>query len=106
VDLVEHTDRLELQFRIEGTDHVPVAIELAFRRGGILEGVQPVKGVADAYLLGSGGGRYRLGNDVISFGPGRTEHTWTQLRGALGKWDGQSVYLTGFTPFRFTLTLS
>lgn len=106
VDLVEHPDRLELQFRIEGTDHVPVAIELAFRRGGILEGVQPVKGVADAYLLGSGGGRYRLGNDVISFGPGRTEHTWTQLRGALGKWDGQSVYLTGFTPFRFTLTLS
>jgi hypothetical protein len=47
-----------------------------------------------------------LGNDVISFGPGRTEHTWTQLRGALGKWDGQSVNLTGFTPFRFTLTLS
>jgi hypothetical protein len=106
VDLVEHTDRLELQFRIEGTDHVPVAIELAFRRGGILEGVQPVKGVADAYLLGSGGGRYRSGNDVISFGPGRTEHTWTQLRGALGKWDGHSVYLTGLTPFRFTLTLS
>jgi hypothetical protein len=106
VDLVEHPDRLELHFRIEGTDHVPLAIELAFRRGGVLEGVEPVKGVADAYLLRSGIGRFRLGDDVISFGPGSTEHTWTQLRGALGKWDGQSVYLTGFTPFRFTLTLS
>lgn len=106
VELIEHPDRLELQFRIEGTDHVPVAIELAFRRGGTLEGVEPVKGLAEAYLLRSGSGRYRLGNDVISFGPGRTEHTWTQLRGALGKWDGQSVYLTGFTPFRFTLALS
>ena len=106
VDLVEHPGRLELHFRIEGTDHVPLAIELAFRRGGVLEGVEPVKGVADAYLLRSGVGRFRLGDDVISFGPGSTEHTWTQLRGALGKWDGQSVYLTGFTPFRFTLTLS
>ena len=106
VDLVEHPGRLELHFRIEGTDHVPLAIELAFRRGGVLEGVEPVKGVADAYLLRSGIGRFRLGDDVISFGPGSTEHTWTQLRGALGKWDGQSVYLTGFTPFRFTLTLS
>lgn len=106
IDLVEHPDRLELQIQIEGTDHVPVAIELAFRRRGVLEGVEPVKGVAEAHLLRSGEGRYRLGQDVITFGPGRTEHTWTQLRGALGKWDGQSVYLTGFTPFRFTLALS
>jgi len=64
-----------------------------------------VQGLAESYLLRAAEGRYRLGEDVITFGPGRVEHTWTQLRGALGKWDGQSVYLTGFTPFRFTLAL-
>lgn len=105
VELEEHPDRLELHVHVEGTDHVPLALELAFRRDGRLEGVEPVKDVADAYLLRTPEGRYRLGNDVITFGPGRVEHTWTQLRGALGKWDGQSVYVTGFTPFRFTLTL-
>lgn len=105
VELEEHPDRLELHFQIDGTDHVPVALELAFRREGRLEGVEPVQGLAESYLLRAAEGRYRLGEDVITFGPGRVEHTWTQLRGALGKWDGQSVYLTGFTPFRFTLAL-
>ena len=36
----------------------------------------------------------------------RAEHTWTQVRGALPKWDGQSVYITGFTPFRMTLNIA
>jgi len=34
------------------------------------------------------------------------EHTYTQIRGALPKWDGQSVYLTGLTPFRARLKIS
>ena len=80
-------------------------IELAFRAGGKLEGVEPVPHVADAYLLRSGTGRYVLGADVIEFGPGRAEHTYTQVRGALPKSDGLSVYLTGFAPFTATLTI-
>ena len=91
---------------IMGTDHVPVAIELAFRHGGVLRGVEPVQNIKDAYLLKSGAGRYEFANQVIEFGPGRAEHTWTQLRGALPKWDGQSVYVTGFTPFRITLRIA
>jgi len=106
VTVTEQAGRFELEFSLTGTDAVPVAIELAFRRGGALEGVEAVPGVADAHLLRSGTGRYRLGNDVIEFGPGQVEHTYTQIRGALPKWDGQSVYLTGLTPFRARLKIS
>lgn len=106
VDITESAGRLALTIAITGTDGVPVAIELAFRHGGRLEGVEPVASVKDAFLLADGTGRYSVGADTIVFGPGRAEHSWTQLRGALPKWDGLSVYLTGFTPFTTTLTLS
>jgi hypothetical protein len=105
VEVTEREGRFTLAFEIAGTDRVPVAIELAFRHGGRLEGVEPVEGIANAFLLRGSGGRFVQGEDVIEFGPGLVGHTWTQLRGALPKWDGQSVYLTGLTPFRFTLSI-
>jgi hypothetical protein len=100
VTVEERDGGLVVDVVIEGTANVPTALELAFRRGGRLEGVDPVPGIADAFLLRAGTGRYTSGSDTITFGPGRAEHTWTQLRGALPKWDGLSVYLTGLTPFR------
>ena len=105
VAITEAAGKFTLNFTVSGTDDVPVVIELAFRAGGKLEGVEPVPHVADAYLLRSGTGRYVLGADVIEFGPGRAEHTYTQVRGALPKSDGLSVYLTGFAPFTATLTI-
>ncbi len=105
VEITETGGKFTLAITISGTDLVPVAIELAFRAGGKLDGVEPVAGLKDAYLLKSGTGRYVLGDDVISFGPGHSEHTYTQVRGALPKWDGPSVYLTGITPFKTTLTI-
>lgn len=106
VTVTENAGRFELAFSIRGTDRVPVSIELAFRHGGKLEGVEPAKDLKDAYLLRSGTGRYILGADTIEFGPGRIAHTYTQVRGALPKWDGLSVYLTGVTPFEFTLKIA
>ncbi len=106
VEITEAAGTFTLAVSITGTPDVPVALELAFRSGGKLEGVTPVVGIKDAFLLASGTGRYVFGDDTISFGPGHTEHTYTQVRGALPKWDGQSVYLTGFTPFHTTLTIS
>jgi hypothetical protein len=105
VEITESAGRFQLAITIEGTDEVPVAVELAFRHGGTLHGVKPVSGVDDAYLLESDTGRYVVGEDTITFGPGRVEHTYTQLRGALPKWDGLSVYFTGVTPFKTTLTI-
>ncbi|MBE7539373.1 MAG: hypothetical protein HS122_13300 [Opitutaceae bacterium] len=102
----EDSGRFRLQLEITGTDGVPVAVELAFRHGGRLEGVTPVEGIANAWLLKSGTGRFSVGEDTITFGPGHVEHTWTQLRGALPQWDGQSVYLTGLTPFQINIEIS
>jgi hypothetical protein len=72
----------------------------------MLHGVEPVHDLKDAFLLKSGTGRYVVGDDQIEFGPGRAEHTYTQVRGALPKWEGQSVYITGFTPFEFKLRIA
>ena len=104
--ITERGGAFEVKLEITGTDHVPVAIELAFRHGGTLRGAEPLTGIKDAYLLKSGSGEYTFGGQTIAFGPGRAEHTWTQLRGALPKWDGQSVYVTGFTPFQMTLNIA
>jgi hypothetical protein len=106
VTITERNGAFDLAFSIRGTEFVPVAIELAFRHGGKLEGVSPAPGVKDGFLLENGTGRYSLGQDTIEFGPGRVEHTYTQVRGAIPKWDGQSVYLTGATPFEFTLKIT
>lgn len=106
VTVTEERGAFRVAIAIRGTAHVPVAVELAFRSGGSLEGVEPVAGQKDVYLLRGDVGRYRLGRDQIEFGPGRVEHTFTQIRGALPKWEGQSVYVTGFTPFEATLRIA
>ncbi|MEO6244486.1 MAG: hypothetical protein ABIQ12_03540, partial [Opitutaceae bacterium] len=106
VAVTESAGKFSLAISIRGTAEVPVAIELGFRPGGTLHGVEPVAGVKDAFFLRTGTGRYTLGADTIEFGPGLVEHTYTQVRGALPKWDGPSVYLTGVTPFDFTLNIS
>ena len=101
----ESKGAFEIDVDVAGTDRVPLAIELGFRRGGALSGVEPLPGTPDAFLLRGEAGEYRLGGEVIRFGPGRAEHTWTDLRGALPKLDALSVYVTGFTPFRATLRI-
>ncbi len=105
VRIVEKNGRFELSFTIKGTDDVPVAIELAFRKGGKLSGVEPVNNIADAFLLTDGMGSYQFEENEISFGPGQAEHRWTQLRGSLPKMNSLSVYITGYTPFEYTLKI-
>jgi len=92
-----------LHFDIGGTDDVPLTIELAFRTGGDLTGVEEVPGIPMAYYLKEGQGRYRFDDNTIEFGPGLHNHGWTQIRGAETKMKAMSVYLTGFTPFQFRL---
>ena len=45
------------------------ALELTFRPGGVLNGVEPA-GAPGTFQLVSGTGTYRVGGDVIEFGPG------------------------------------
>lgn len=105
VEVRERDGGFTLDFAVTGTAGVPVALELAFRAGGQLSGVTPVAGATDSYLLGDSTSTYTSGDDVITFGPGRADHSYTQLRGARPKWAGQSVYLTGLTPFHARLEL-
>jgi hypothetical protein len=97
--------RFDLEIEIDGCDGVPVAVELGFRPGGELRGTKPVDGTEGAHLL-AGDGWFGFGSDEISFFPGKVEHSWVQLRGALPKLEADSVYLTGYTPFRHRLRIS
>ncbi|MEZ5038459.1 MAG: hypothetical protein R2828_01145 [Saprospiraceae bacterium] len=97
--------RVAIEMEISGTPHVPVALEMSFRAGGQLSGVSKDERVEDAFFLESGFGEYRVDDDVISFGPGRVTHKWSQMRGMLPKQDGLSVYLTGYTPFNYRMEL-
>ncbi|HEX9794431.1 MAG TPA: hypothetical protein VGC54_10650 [Planctomycetota bacterium] len=95
----------ELHIRIAGTAGVPVAVELGFRSGGTLHGVTAIEDLPAAWSFSGETGRFEYGDDTIEFGPGRVEHGWTALRGALPKLEGDSVYLTGFTPVDWKLRL-
>lgn len=108
IKIREDIGEFELEIIIEGTDNVPVAVELAFRKGGKLTGVVPFShGIEDAYLSENDQSIvYEFEGDRIEVSNGMQAHTWTQLRGAMPKLDAMSVYLTGFTPFRKVLKIS
>ena len=103
VTVIETPAGFRLRIRAHGTRDVPLAVEINFREGGRLDGVTPVGKVSDAYIFSSGKASYQMGSDVIRFGPGIAEHTYTQVRGAEPKLPGPSVYLTGLTPFDRTI---
>lgn len=105
VTIREDAGQVTVEAEITGTERVPVTWELSFREGGELSGVLEDPQVAQAYFPKAEKMTYRVGDDTITFGPGALTHKWSQMRGTLPKQPGQSVYLTGYTPFRHTLTL-
>ncbi len=105
-DVRELSDGFDVRIRAEGTDNVPIAVEINLREGGSLEGVEPVPNLADTYLLPAGAEAvYTRGGDRLRFGPGMAETQYTEVRGAQPKLPGPCVYLTGFTPFDHTLRI-
>ncbi|NND09271.1 MAG: hypothetical protein HKN87_23105 [Saprospiraceae bacterium] len=105
IEIAKRNGVFDLDFSLEGTDHVPVALELAFRKGGVIEGITSAPIGGDSYLMEAESGLYKMEGSSIRFGPRRQEHGWTQLRGADPKIDATSVYITGFTPFSYRLSL-
>ncbi len=113
VTVRENTGKFEIVFDITGTQGVPVAIELAFRAGGTLNGALQERVKDKIYLLREGFGKYVMGEATIEFGPGQAEHDRTNLsghsyqaHGATLRPAGTCVYITGFTPFQKTLTIA
>ncbi len=106
VKISEVADGLQVDIDMGGTDNVPVTLELVFRAGGTLAGVTKHPKKDNAYLLAGDAGSYTVGTDTLHFGPGKVTHKGVQLRGALPALDAPTVYLTGYTPFKHTLTLT
>ncbi|HDP33687.1 MAG TPA: hypothetical protein ENN29_01105 [Candidatus Hydrogenedentes bacterium] len=96
---------LEMRIHATGTDNVPIAVEIALRPGGQLEGVVPAPDAKQAFLLRDGHARYRVGDDVVQIGPGKAQHGYTQIRGAAKRLTDTGLYFTGLTPFDHAFTL-
>ncbi|ONI68495.1 hypothetical protein BWI15_36490 [Kribbella sp. ALI-6-A] len=110
VTVAETGTGFDLSFALDGSE-VPFAIELCFRPGGTLSGVQQLDASGN-YQLVEGTGAYTVGDDRIEFGPGNGAtrvamdpgERYTHLNGSLVP-DGLRVYVTGRSPGRITLRL-
>ena len=102
-EITEMTNGFQVRLRAEGTTGVPLSVEICLREGGSLQGCRALNATPGSYILQDGTGTYRAGANEIRFGPGAAPHQYVQLRGAEPKLPGQSVYITGYTPFDRTL---
>lgn len=102
----------DVDIAFDGAD-TSFALELTFRPGGVLEGVEEVSD--GVYQLVSSMGRYSVGADTIEFGPGSAAdpdtppeynpgENYTYLRGTNAT-EGIKVYITGRTRGTRRLTL-
>jgi hypothetical protein len=120
VTVVEKQGAFELHIEIAGHNRVPYAVELAFRPGGqftgaLQESPMIVRAGSDqgrVLLLKEGMGAYRVGDDIIEFGPGQADHAVIdfsghtyQAHGAVLRTAGNCVYIAGYTPFRKVITI-
>jgi hypothetical protein len=103
VRIRERPGGFDVELEITGTDGVPVAIELGFPDDTQVAGVAPLADDSDALLAATGEAVLSVGSDRIHVDHTTVEHEWTDIRGALPKLPGRSLYATGFTPFRHTL---
>lgn len=113
VKVVEKEGAFELHIDIGGHERIAYAIELAFRPGGEFTGaLRKGNGNANAQFLTEGTATYRVGDDVIEFGPGQADHEVVnfsgssyQAHGAVFRTSGNCVYITGYTPLRKVITI-
>jgi hypothetical protein len=98
-------DRIELELSAEGTPNVPVAIEINLRAGMVVENVRTAPASADSFLTTGQPVTIRGAVGSIRLEAPASSHAYTQLRGALPKLPGPSLYVTGFTPFRERVVL-
>ncbi len=113
VTVTENAGAFSLAFDIGGHDRVPVIIELSFRHNGELDGIEPGQTRPNLFFLRQGNGTFRVGDDVITFGPGQADHEMIRMETATGDLrqdpsqpDRFRVYITGFTPFKKTITIA
>lgn len=100
-----------LHFDVKGPAGVKAVVELCFEANGQLENCVSF-GENDNFLP-TGYGKFSVGGDSITFGPGKKEHAWTtELEGELYsthfgtlRTNGKYVFLTVICPFKHTLEI-
>ena len=102
-EVTEHASGFRIRIRAEGTQGVPLAVEICLREGGSLQGCRALRASPGSHVLPGGTATYRAGANQIRFGPGDAAHEYVQVRGAEPRLPGESVYITGYTPFDRTL---
>ncbi len=111
IEITENNGSLNLDFKVDGPPNVEVTIEMCFKEGSNIVGA--TAGEKNNYFLNSVLGELSMGADAIQFGPGKVEHRNTNNldseqyayhQGSL-RTDGVHVYITGYTPFRHTMTI-
>jgi hypothetical protein len=113
ITIQEVKNGFEIDFHALGTEGVDVTIELCFKEGGKLSDMKTFESQPNNHFLQNGMGTYTFGKDTITFGNGIYTHN--KLRGIDGEvysthfgtlhTQGLNVYLTGKTPFRYTLRI-
>jgi hypothetical protein len=113
VHVSENAGSFDLAFDVQGHDRVQILIELTFRKGGALHGTEPSPAEPNVHFLREGMGRYIVGQDAITFGPGEAGletlpplETYHDPYLGPPKPDTYRVYITGFTPFQRTITVA
>ena len=110
VVITESADGMELAFTVGGEDNVEQTIELTFREGGELSGVEALED--GTFHLVEGQGTYSFEGDTITFGPGNGKGLIEARPGEQYSWTngslilkGHRVYITGKSPLTYTLKL-
>ena len=112
IEIIENNGTLNLDFQVDGPPNVEVTIEMCFNEGSNISGA--IQDEKKNYFLKSGLGVLSAGADTIQFGSGKCEHLnvenldseeYTYHQGSL-RTNGDHVYITGFTPFHYKMTIS
>jgi len=92
-----------LRIEANGTDEVPLTVEINLREGVSISGAEKIGQFKDAWLLRNGHAEIAAGADRVRIGPGIGQHTYLEVRGARPRLEGPSLFLTGSTPFDHTV---
>ncbi len=89
---------LEVTLEAQGTDNVPLAVEFSLREGTKIEG-------CEGKLWTVKEARLSTDRHHLSLTGGGCEHKYLEVRGAEPHLPGPAIFVTGYTPFRRTITI-
>jgi len=106
VTVTETKDGCRLRIEANGTDEVPLSVELNLREGVAVNGAEKLAQPKDVWVTKTGGfAELSAGGAQVRIGPGLGEHRYVAVRGGRPPLDGPSLFVTGFTPFDHTIEL-